>query len=119
MRRTVAPRPSRIVSLSSMIRMRAIGRSASPSRNEGTQDSLSCVTGGKTDPAQALGLVRAAIRAMRGYSPGEQSHEAVKLNTNEGAYPPAPAVMAALAAISEEKVRLYPDPTSRLLREAA
>jgi histidinol-phosphate aminotransferase len=86
---------------------------------EGYQDSLSRVAGAKTDPAQALGLVRPAIRAMKGYTPGEQSPEAIKLNTNEGAYPPAPSVMAALAGISEEKVRLYPDPTSRGLREAA
>jgi histidinol-phosphate aminotransferase len=78
------------------------------------------VAGGKTDATQAaLALVRPAIRAMRGYTPGEQNPEAVKLNTNEGAYPPSPAVMAALAGVAEDKVRLYPDPVSRRLREAA
>jgi histidinol-phosphate aminotransferase len=56
---------------------------------------------------------------MRGYTPGEQLSEAIKLNTNEGAYPPAPRVLEAMAALSEEKLRLYPDPVSRRLREVA
>jgi histidinol-phosphate aminotransferase len=77
------------------------------------------VSGGKTDPAQALALVRPAIRAMRGYAPGEQIPEAVKLNTNEGAYPPPPRVMSTLAGIAEEALRLYPDPVSLRLRQAA
>ncbi|HVU51994.1 MAG TPA: histidinol-phosphate transaminase [Polyangia bacterium] len=74
---------------------------------------------GKTDPARALSLVRPAIRAMRGYAPGEQIPDAVKLNTNEGAYPPSPRVMAVLAGVAEDTVRLYPDPVARRLREAA
>jgi histidinol-phosphate aminotransferase len=69
--------------------------------------------------AQTLALVRPAIRAMRGYTPGEQVAEAIKLNTNEGAYPPSPRVMAELTGMSEDKVRLYPDPVARKLREAA
>jgi histidinol-phosphate aminotransferase len=77
------------------------------------------VPGGKTDPARALALVRPAIRAMRGYTPGEQVPEAVKLNTNEGAYPPSPRVMSTLAGIAEETLRLYPDPVSLRLRQAA
>lgn len=81
------------------------------------------MTGEKTDPGRALAavhaLVRPAIRGMRGYTPGEQNAEAVKLNTNEGSYPPSPAALAALAGVSEDKVRLYPDPVSRRLREAA
>ena len=56
---------------------------------------------------------------MRGYTPGEQVADAVKLNTNEGAHPPSPRVMAALAGLTEDAVRLYPDPMSRALREAA
>ena len=72
-----------------------------------------------TDAAKAVALVRPAIRAMRGYTPGEQVPDAIKLNTNEGAYPPAPAVMAALAGLADESVRLYPDPVARRLREAA
>lgn len=77
------------------------------------------MAGGKTDAAQALALVRPAIRAMRGYTPGEQNPESVKLNTNEGAYPPSPVAMATLLGIAEDKVRLYPDPGSRRLRDAA
>jgi histidinol-phosphate aminotransferase len=69
--------------------------------------------------ADPLALVRPAIRAMQGYVPGEQVATAVKLNTNEGAYPPSPRVMATLAAIADESLRLYPDPVSRRLREAA
>jgi histidinol-phosphate aminotransferase len=81
-------------------------------------------TGGKADAERirgenALALVRPAIRAMRSYTPGEQVPDAVKLNTNEGAYPPSPRVMAALAGIADESVRLYPDPSARGLREAA
>jgi histidinol-phosphate aminotransferase len=64
-------------------------------------------------------LLRAAVRAMPGYTPGEQVADAVKLNTNEGAYPPSPRVMATLAAISDESLRLYPDPVSLRLRDAA
>jgi histidinol-phosphate aminotransferase len=56
---------------------------------------------------------------MRGYTPGEQLPEAVKLNTNESAYPPSPRVLATLAAVADESLRLYPDPVSRRLREAA
>jgi histidinol-phosphate aminotransferase len=82
-------------------------------------DSLSRVAGGKSDLKAALGLVRPAIRAMRGYTPGEQHAGAIKLNTNEGAYPPSPRVMATLAALADESLRLYPDPVSRRLREAA
>jgi len=77
------------------------------------------VSGGKTSAAKALDLVRPAIRAMRGYTPGEQVPDAIKLNTNEGAFPPSPRVMEALAGIADESVRLYPDPTARRLREAA
>jgi histidinol-phosphate aminotransferase len=77
------------------------------------------VSGGKTNAAKALDLVRPAIRAMRGYTPGEQIPDAIKLNTNEGAYPPSPRVMEALGGIADESVRLYPDPTARRLREAA
>jgi histidinol-phosphate aminotransferase len=66
-----------------------------------------------------LELLRAAVRAMPGYTPGEQVNDFVKLNTNEGAYPPSPRVISALAAIADDTLRLYPDPTSARLREAA
>jgi histidinol-phosphate aminotransferase len=76
-------------------------------------------TGKTATVLDPLALVRPAIRAMQGYVPGEQVATAVKLNTNEGAYPPSPRVMATLAAIADESLRLYPDPVSRGLREAA
>jgi histidinol-phosphate aminotransferase len=77
------------------------------------------VAGGKPQAKDALGLVRPAIRKMQGYTPGEQVPDAIKLNTNEGAYPPSPRVMATLAGVADDSLRLYPDPTSRRLREAA
>lgn len=64
---------------------------------------------------------REAIRQMAGYAPGEQpnSPEAVKLNTNENPYPPAPAVVKALRHISPDALRRYPSPTCSELREKA
>lgn len=54
------------------------------------------------------------------YVPGEQPRDRryVKLNTNENPYPPSPAVAEALRAFDPDALRLYPDPTSRALREA-
>ena len=66
-----------------------------------------------------LELLRPAVRAMQGYTPGEQVNDLVKLNTNEGAFPPSPRVMATLAAIADDSLRLYPDPVAGRLREAA
>ncbi len=66
-----------------------------------------------------LDLLRPTIRAMPAYTPGEQIADLTKLNTNEGAHPPSPRVMATLAAIADESLRLYPDPVSRKLRAAA
>ena len=58
---------------------------------------------------------------MAGYTPGFQPKDAdvVKLNTNENPYPPSPAVMEALAQISPEKIRRYPDPLGSEFRRAA
>jgi histidinol-phosphate aminotransferase len=67
----------------------------------------------------ALALVRREIRAMPGYTPGEQVPGAIKLNTNECAYPPSPRVMEMLGRIADNSLRLYPDPVSRRLREVA
>src|SRR6478672_8371566 len=67
----------------------------------------------------AVELLRPAVRAMPGYTPGEQISDLVKLNTNEGAYPPSPRVMAVLAAVADDTLRLYPDPVSARLRAAA
>ncbi len=68
--------------------------------------------------------VRPAIGEMAGYAPGFQpprGSRTIKLNTNENPYPPSPAVAAAIrkAAENYEKLRLYPDPVSSLLRQTA
>jgi histidinol-phosphate aminotransferase len=66
-----------------------------------------------------IDLLRPAVRAMPAYTPGEQIADLTKLNTNEGAFPPSPRVRAALAAIADDTLRLYPDPTSGGLRAVA
>jgi histidinol-phosphate aminotransferase len=64
---------------------------------------------------------RPNIAAMQGYTPGEQpaGDKAIKLNTNENPYPPAPAVAEALAAARSEDLRRYPPPTASEFRQAA
>jgi histidinol-phosphate aminotransferase len=69
--------------------------------------------------AGVLRLIRADVRAMAGYTPGEQIAGALKLNTNECAFPPSPRVMETLARIADDSLRLYPDPVARRLRETA
>ncbi len=53
------------------------------------------------------------------YTPGEQpqNRKYVKLNTNESPFPPSPGVQAAVASESE-KLQLYSDPESKMLRQA-
>lgn len=65
--------------------------------------------------------VRPVVEGMHAYVPGEQPQggRVVKLNTNENPYPPAPGVLAAIAAAAGADLRLYPEPTARPLREAA
>ena len=62
----------------------------------------------------------AVTHSLTPYVPGEQPKLAnlVKLNTNENPYPPSPKVIAALAETADERLRLYPDPSSQALREA-
>ncbi len=59
-------------------------------------------------------------RSLKPYVPGEQpvGERLCKLNTNECPYPPSPAVERAIAAMTAERLRLYPDPESFRLREA-
>src|SRR5580658_246385 len=67
-------------------------------------------------------FVRPTILAMDGYTPGEQpaaGERIVKLNTNENPYPPSDRVMQAIASISAEVLRRYPNPTADLFRDAA
>lgn len=66
--------------------------------------------------------VRSSIRAMTGYTPGEQprTDEFIKLNTNENPYPPSPRVVEAIqAALTGDRLRKYPDPTGLAFRKAA
>jgi histidinol-phosphate aminotransferase len=70
-------------------------------------------------PSMALRHLRPEVRAMSGYTPGEQVRDCIKLNTNECPWGPSPDVMRMLSAVAEESLRLYPDPVSRRLREAA
>ena len=60
-----------------------------------------------------------SIEAMTAYIPGEQPRDKayIKLNTNENPYPPAPSVVAAMNAAEVEDLRLYSDPTAKVLKE--
>ncbi|MGE9295662.1 MAG: histidinol-phosphate transaminase [Puniceicoccales bacterium] len=63
------------------------------------------------------------VAAMRAYVPGMQPTEPgwVKLNTNENSFPPSPKVIEAIQrelADGARGLRLYPNPTSKTLREA-
>ena len=58
------------------------------------------------------------IRGLSGYVFGEQpaAADVVKLNTNEAAFPPSPAVARALAAFDAAELRRYPPATAEPLR---
>lgn len=60
------------------------------------------------------------IKAMQGYTYGEQPEQSavVKLNTNENPYPPSPAVQAALRTMDASLLRRYPAATANPLRDA-
>jgi histidinol-phosphate aminotransferase len=64
-------------------------------------------------------LIRPLIRQLHPYVPGEQPRIAglIKLNTNESPYPPAPKVLDALREATDQRLRLYPNPTAQRLRE--
>ena len=64
-------------------------------------------------------LIRPLIGELRPYVPGEQPgiRGLIKLNTNENPYPPSPKVLRAIRAAVDGRLRLYPDPTARALRE--
>lgn len=70
----------------------------------------------------APSFVRPNIRAMHGYTPGEQpgvGERVVKLNTNENPFAPSPKVMQAIREIEPEHLRRYPNPTADAFRAAA
>ena len=63
-------------------------------------------------------LVRDTVHALRPYIPGEQPKikGLIKLNTNENPYPPSPRVLRAVRAATDERLRLYPNPSAERLR---
>jgi histidinol-phosphate aminotransferase len=70
----------------------------------------------------APSFVRANVRALQGYAPGEQpslGERVVKLNTNENPFPPSERVMKAVREIESEVLRRYPSPTADAFRAAA
>ena len=64
-------------------------------------------------------LIRPLVRRLHPYVPGEQPKikGLIKLNTNENPYPPAPAVLRAIKAATDSRLRLYPNPAAQVLRE--
>lgn len=54
------------------------------------------------------------------YVPGEQPRvqDLIKLNTNENPYPPSPKVVEAIDSFDKQRLRLYPDPNSDVLKQA-
>src|SRR6184192_1431255 len=67
-------------------------------------------------------FLRPNIRALAGYTPGEQPRDGafIKLNTNENPYPPSPRVFEALrAAMTGDRLRKYPDPVGTAFRQTA
>jgi len=58
---------------------------------------------------------------MEGYIPGEQPQVSgfIKLNTNENPYPPSPKVRKAILRETDDRLRLYPDPSANALRKQA
>jgi histidinol-phosphate aminotransferase len=66
--------------------------------------------------------LRPTVRAMAGYTPGEQLNDpdVIKLNTNENPYPPSPRVIDAIRAVlSTDQLRKYPQPLGDRFRRAA
>ncbi|PVV14858.1 MAG: histidinol-phosphate transaminase [gamma proteobacterium symbiont of Ctena orbiculata] len=59
------------------------------------------------------------VSQLSPYVPGEQPRidDLVKLNTNENPYGPSPRVIEAVNQTADDGLRLYPDPSSTLLRE--
>src|SRR5439155_16293217 len=72
--------------------------------------------------AMAPSFVRARVREMSGYTPGEQpspGERVIKLNTNENPYPPGEKVMQAIREVEAEALRRYPNPTADPFRVVA
>ena len=68
-----------------------------------------------------MNYAREAISRIAGYVPGEQpqGQPLIKLNTNENPYPPSPKVAEALREFDWQRLRLYSEPSAKMVREAA
>jgi histidinol-phosphate aminotransferase len=80
------------------------------------------VSPGVSEPTSPRSLLRASVRAVVPYVPGEQpapGRRVIKLNTNENPYPPSPLVLEALRDAIDGTIRLYPDPEAQALRRRA
>lgn len=69
--------------------------------------------------SRSTSWIRPLVRGLQAYVPGEQPKikGLIKLNTNENPYPPAPAVLRAVRAAVDARLRLYPSPTADGLRQ--
>jgi histidinol-phosphate aminotransferase len=70
----------------------------------------------------APSFVRANVRDMSGYTPGEQpgsDENVVKLNTNENPFHPSDRVLQAIQNVSKETLRRYPSPMADAFRAVA
>jgi histidinol-phosphate aminotransferase len=72
----------------------------------------------ENDAGDARRLWNRKTKRLVPYVPGEQPRDRtfIKLNTNENPYPPPPEVISAIRSYPVERLRLYPDPASHLLR---
>src|SRR4051812_22452749 len=63
-------------------------------------------------------FIRPLVRHLHGYIPGEKPKikGLIKLNTNENPYPPSPRVLKAIRSATDQRLRLYPNPTAERLR---
>lgn len=60
------------------------------------------------------------VAGLKPYVAGEQPRitNLIKLNTNENPYGPSPKALAAIKEAADDRMRLYPDPSSLRLRQA-
>ncbi len=60
------------------------------------------------------------VHTLTPYTPGEQPKitNLIKLNTNENPYGPSPKAIAAMQAVVNDHLRLYPDPNGDVLKDA-
>jgi histidinol-phosphate aminotransferase len=64
-------------------------------------------------------FIRPLVRQLHAYVPGEQPsiQGLIKLNTNENPCPPSDKVLNAIRKATDQRLRLYPNPTAQPLRK--